>query len=54
MATFYFIWIIRKPDLVEREKISNPNPKNQNIRPDWAPKSGSCTPLSGRSGTGPG
>jgi len=30
-----------KPDQVERETISNPNP---NVRLDWTPKSGSCTP----------
>jgi len=34
-----------EPDPVDRETISNPNPKNPNIRPDWTPKSGSCTPL---------
>jgi len=35
------------PNPVERKTISNPSQiqKNPNIRPDWTPKSGSCTPL---------
>jgi len=33
------------PDPVEAKTISNPNPKILYIRPDWTPKSGSCTPL---------
>ena len=32
-------------DPVEKETISNPNPKIPNILADWTPKSGSCTPL---------
>jgi len=35
------------PDPVERETISNLNPKNPNIRPDWTAKSESCTLASG-------
>jgi len=33
------------PDAVEVKMISNPIQKILNIRPDWTPKSGSCTPL---------
>ena len=33
------------PEPVEDKTISNPNPKIPNFRPDWSPKSGSCTPL---------
>jgi len=41
MVTFYFIWIIRirlKGNDIQIQKYPN-------IRPDWTPKSGSCTPL---------
>jgi len=42
MARFFQL---DNPNPVERETISNIYPKNPNIRPDWTPKSGSCTPL---------
>jgi len=43
----HILFHLENPDPVEKEMISNPIQiqKYSNIRPDWTPKSGSCTPL---------
>jgi len=45
MAIFYFIWIIRIRIRLKGKRYPIQIQKNPNIRPDWTPKPGSCTPL---------
>jgi len=44
-ARFCFIWIIRMRIQLKEKRYPVHIQNNPNIRPDWTPKSGSCTPL---------
>jgi len=54
MVTIYFIWIIRFRIGLKRKRYPIQIQKIPNIRQDWTPKSGSCTPEMSTDRTGSG